>query len=191
MRQAKKERDTNYWLEELKKPVEETGALSDAERQRIFNLARNQQVGSQTAQMAGLKEALGSRGFRAGDSGIADTALGNLYRSTQENLAGEAGKIAMDEAARRERLAQLNIARLTGGGDIMAKLRQAAASAAGARTGLKLGEEQLAWEKEKFGQTFPYQKQQDWMNNLFRLWGGMGASQNEVYAPYLNALGQY
>jgi len=172
-----------YWLGQLDKPVEE-GVLSEAERQNIYNLARRQNQGALNTGVETAKEQLGSRGFRAGESGFADSAIGEMIRKNQETMGQVGVGIGKEEAQRRERIAELNLNRLLGAGGI------AAQHSGGGGAG-KAAMAQLDWEKEKWGQEFPWQQEQARMGQLFDLYGMMGTSQNQVYAPYANAMGQY
>jgi hypothetical protein len=181
----------NDWLSQLNVPIEERGVLSDAERQRMFNLARRQSAGAMGAGMETLKEQLGGRGFRVGESGAADTAMGKYILGSQEALSQQGTEIATDEAKRRAELAGLNIQRLTGAGGLQVQQNAVEAQKAAAGAQARLGQSQLEWEKNKFSQTFPWEKEQAQMGWLQNLLGMMGQSQQDVYAPYWNAIGQY
>jgi hypothetical protein len=181
---------TQDWLQQLQTPAEEKGALSDTERRQMFNLARRQSAGALNTGLSTLRSELGGHGFRGGESGIADSALANLVRSNQEALSQEGTKIAMDEAQRRERLAELGQNRLLGAGGLSAQLESIAAQRAAASGANKNAAAQLAWEKERFGQEFPWEQEQSRMTMLSNLLGEMGQSQQQVYAPYWDALGQ-
>lgn len=168
-----------YWMQELTTPVTADIGLSEPERQGIYNLARRQIQSGTNASAAELEGKMGGKGFRAGESGIADTAIGNIYSQGAERLGQVGLQTSIEEAknrfAQNLALSQLNQNRLLGGGDLSAKLK--ANQIAGG--GLRLGRDQFAWNKEE-------QTVQDIMESMKMKLG----QQNQAYAPYLDYTGR-
>jgi len=180
--------DRKYWLTELANPVTAQIGLTDPERQGVYNLARKQQTGAESTAMEALKASGAGRGFRAGESGFMDTAMGKLYGQGAERLGGYANEQAIQEVKDRfnqnMQLNQLNQNRLLGGGNMLMGFGQADTAEAAVRNQGK----GLEWEKEKFGQTFPWEQETTRMNQLMQMMGMMGQSQQDVYAPYYQGI---
>jgi len=175
----------NTWLGALEKPIE--AGLSTGDMQKQYNQLRNQIQGSWGTGAESLKGELGQRGFRVGESGMADTALAGLYSQGSKALSKGATDIYLSEADKSRELANMNLQRKLGAGGLITQQAQARASGAGARAAMA----GLDWEKEKFEQTFPWEQEQFYTNQAMDLAGRMGQSQQQVYAPYLDALGNY
>lgn len=197
---------SNYWIDELKKPIEAEVGLSDRERQQIYNLGRSQTQGATKAMMGEMSGLMTRRGFRAGESGIADTAIGKIAMQGQQQLGDYARQIAVEEAqnrfAQKAQLAQLNLSRLTGGGQLQLGFDQLAAQrAAQASAGRRAQEalkweknrwnRQFKWEKNKWNKSFQYGQERDTTGDMFNLMGMMYGQQQQRYAPYYGALGGY
>ena len=58
-------------------------------QQAMYNLARGQIQGQTRTEAEQMKGLMGGRGFRAGESGIADTAIGNILRGGSERLGAQ------------------------------------------------------------------------------------------------------
>ena len=187
---VKKGRDSaiNEWLTELKTPI--SAGLSTGDLQTQYNQMRNQIQGTWGAGAETLKGQLGERGFRAGESGLADTALGGLYEQGSQALSKGATDVYLDEAKRSQDLANMNLQRLTSGGSLAAELEKIRAQRAATGSAAGGAAARLAWEKEKFGKQFPWEQEMQATGQLFDLMGMMGGSQQQVYAPYYEALGQ-
>ena len=168
------------WMKQLETPIE--AGLSKGDLQTQYNQMRKQIQGGWGAGTEALKGQLGQRGFRVGESGVADTALAGLYGEGARALSTGAENIYLDEAKRRQDLAGLNLQRMLGAGGL-----EAQQAATGASAGASA--DRLAWEKEQFGQTFPWQKEQQTTQQLFDLMAMMVGSQQEAYAPYMSAIG--
>ena len=123
------------------------------ELQGIYNLGRTQIQGATQAGLGMARGFMGGRGFRGGESGLADTAMGQIIRGGQQNLAGLSAQTSIDEANRRfseqSTLAQLNLSRLLGGGQMALGGEQSAMDALlglyGAQTGAQLSRWQPYW----------------------------------------------
>ena len=70
---------------------------SERERTDIFNVGRGQIQTSTDIAMEQMRELLGSRGFRAGESGIADTILGGIAKEGQRTLSQFGKEISIEE----------------------------------------------------------------------------------------------
>lgn len=66
-------------------PVNSVVGLSPEERQRIYNQARGNFLGTSGAAASSMANQLGGRGFVPGESGIADSAIGKVW---SEGLKG-------------------------------------------------------------------------------------------------------
>lgn len=169
----------SYWEQGLSTPITADVGLSDQERRGIYNLARRQTQGATNAAAGEMEQKLSGKGFRAGESGIADTALGQIYSKGAEQLGSFGQQIASQEAkdrfAQNMELNNANLGRLTGGGGLalgalqsgntlagtMAQIEAAKRKAGGGgrqertasgfQRNQDLGQQQLAWEKEKYG----------------------------------------
>lgn len=202
-------KQTGYWLGELSKPTEQTPiGLSEQERSSIYGLGRTQIQGATRASAEAMKEFMGGKGFRAGESGIADTPIAGIMRGGQQQLGDFATSMAAQEAkdrfAQRFQLSQLDQQRLLGGAGIaggletanigaQATLGAARAGAGAARYAAGLGAEtaanRLGWEQERFKDyTFPYEKQQGSFGNLMQIYGMQQQSQQDRYAPWYQGL---
>jgi len=142
-----------YWMQQMEAPITADIGLSEQERQSIYNLARRQNQSATNAAAEEMLGAMGGRGFRAGDSGIADTAIGKIYGEGAERLGQVGTQTAIEEAkdrfAQNAQLANLNLQRLQGGGSLAAQLKQA--QLAGAQLGLsrdQMEQQQRQWEDE-------------------------------------------
>lgn len=169
------------WLSQLQTPI--NAGQSTGDLQKHYNQLRSQIQGAGKMQTQGMQSALLGKGFRSGESGFADAPLMQLQMQTGKNLADASTNIYLDEAKRRMDMAGLNLQRMLGGGELEASLvRQKIAN--------KPALAALDWERERFGQTFPWEKEQAEMSNLFNLMGMMGQSQQQVYAPWWDAMGR-
>ena len=101
------------FLSSLAQPID----YQDRSQQR-YNIARGQiQSGTRTA-MEQAKTYMGGRGFRGGESGIADTALGQIATGGAERLGRAGLEIGESEAARRHQYEQLDLQRKLSGGQL-------------------------------------------------------------------------
>jgi len=186
----------NYWTEQLK---QKQGApqigTTEGERQNIYNLARRQTQGATKTAGEQLQGAMGGKGFRAGESGIADTALANIYNQGAERLGQQATQQSIAEVNNRfnQSLAtnRLDLDRLLGGGGISAQLAQVAASRAASSAASKLGQDQLSWSKERFGKEFgASEEQRGWGNqqtsfgNMMDIWRTQIGQQGQDWDRY-------
>jgi hypothetical protein len=182
--------------EKLLKEMEFHGTLglTDAERQNIYNLARRQQAGETRGALQDTMAVMGGRGFHAGESGIADTVLGQIRGEGAERMGRLSSELAADEAQRRaEQQAtekQLQISALTGAGQIEASKAQASAASAAARMNAQVARERLAWEQERYKEyEFPFQQQQSAWDNLFNMYGMQYGAQEQGWDRYADMLG--
>ncbi|MBW1975266.1 MAG: hypothetical protein JRI45_06810 [Deltaproteobacteria bacterium] len=183
-----------WYMEQLKSPLR-TGlvGLRGAERQNIYNLARRQIQGGARAEAEQMRTLMGGRGFRAGESGIADTAIQQALRAGTERLGALSGQLAAEEAQRRSQerlqLAGLNLQRMTGAGQIGAQFAQAGAQRAAARMAQETALKRLGWEKERFKEyEYPYQQQTDAWKRLQWLYGSMLGQQAQDWDRYAGGL---
>jgi len=101
------------FLQSLTRPI----GYEDRSQQR-YNIARGQiQSGTRTA-MEQAKTYMGGRGFRGGESGIADTALGQIATGGAQRLSQAGLEIGESEAARRQQTEMMNLQRMLGGGQL-------------------------------------------------------------------------
>jgi hypothetical protein len=173
------------WLTELKKPI--SAGLSTQDLQTQYNQMRNQIQGGWNAGLNTLSEQMAKYGARPGEAGRADSTVGQFLTSGSQALSKGATDVYLDEAKRRQDLAQMNLNRLLGAGGLETQAMQAHAAGAGARASASIAEKQLEWEKQKFAQEFPWQQQMQSEGQLFDLMNMMGGSQNQVYAPWYQA----
>ena len=89
-------------LETLKhSPYDLPVGLSGRETQDVINLGRENIQSSTDIAMEQMREKLGSKGFRAGESGIADTILGGIAKEGQKQLSTFSKETTMNERMRR------------------------------------------------------------------------------------------
>lgn len=157
-----------YWINQLKTPVTLDIGRSAQELQRIYNLQRAQTQGATNAAAEELATQMRGLGFDPGESGIGDTAVGQILSKGQESLAQNALATSLDEVNRRftenATLAQLNQQRLASGGDLASKLRANQIATAQldinrgmlgvARSQAGNAAAALAFEKERFAKEF-------------------------------------
>lgn len=198
------------WQEKLAQPVQIKTGLSELERKRIYGLSRRQATGAQQASMERMREMMGGKGFRMGESGIADTAIGTMGMQGAERLGGMAQEQALSERQRRfdeaAQTAGITTQRLAAGMQGKVGLKQAGAAAAAARIQAELGREQLAWQKEKYGTGLEWEQEQygkefgyrgeqsalDRMMDMYRMQYGSQESAWDRYAgQYGGAMGGY
>ena len=94
-----------------------------------------------------------------GESGLADTALGSIYRGGATDTANQLGEMARS-------LPQLNLQRLLAGGQL----------------GGELGNFDLSQ------QGLTYQQQQDALNMLMQMYGGEQGYQQAAWSPYYSGI---
>jgi hypothetical protein len=75
--------------------------LSERERTNMFNIGRGRIQTATNVAMEQMREKLGARGFRAGESGLADTILGKIATEGQRQLSDYGRQIESEEALRR------------------------------------------------------------------------------------------
>jgi hypothetical protein len=180
---------TGSWLKKLETPITAEIGLSGDERQGIYNLARGQTQGATKTAMEQARSAMGGRGFRGGESGIADSALGQIAQQGQSSLNRFSQDIAHREAANRfsqnMALNQANLSRLGTGAQTALgydKLQQEAAARAAAQG---LASNRMKWDKYKFKKQFEYGQERDAMGDLFNLFNayrGSYGQQQGIYA---------
>lgn len=114
--------DMTEWLNMLKQPITAQVGLGERERQQIYNQARGQIQGATRTGMEQMREMMGGRGFRAGESGIADTAIGGVAQAGRQGLQNVSQNIAISEAqnrfAQNMALNQANLQRMGVGGQM-------------------------------------------------------------------------
>jgi len=170
-----------------------TLGLSGAERSNIYNLARRQQAGQSRASTDNMISAMGGRGFKAGESGIADTAIGKIQGEANERMGALSSELAANEAKLRGEQksaeGQLRVSALSGAASAEAAEAQAAAARAAARMSQEVQLQRLDWEQEKFKDfTFPMQQQGMAWDNMFNMYGMMNKQQNTDYDRWSDML---
>lgn len=168
-------------------PVTQQIGLSDQERQAILNQQRANIMGTTKALQDQAGDAMAGRGYHAGDSGIADTAIGQIGRQGIEQYGQAASNLAIDEAKNRFgqglALNQMNTERLKNATGIAQALNDIQQGRAG--TGLAAGgfgaqleqfRKQLAEQatarsqsNNQWGQEFQYKQENDALNMLLGL----------------------
>lgn len=187
--------NVKYWEEELKAPVTAEIGRSPEELQRVYNQSRMQAAGSERAALDTMRGELGGLGFRGGESGIADTALGKISGDAQQQLGQFAMQQGINETNRRfdenMQLNAANLQRMGLGADMAAKMAATAASRAASMAGIKLGEQRLALDTEMgrgglalSTDQFKYEREANTMKDLMSLFNSMGASQNQNWGAY-------
>jgi len=101
------------FLESLTRPIR----YEDRSQQR-FNIARGQIQSGTRTQLEQAKEYMGGKGFRGGESGIADTALGKIATGGAERLSRAQLEISESEAAKRSEYEALELQRKISGAGI-------------------------------------------------------------------------
>lgn len=182
------------WQEKLAKPVQIKTGISEIERKRIYGLGRRQAAGAQRASMERMREMMGGKGFRMGESGIADTAMGEMASRGAEQLGGMAQEQALSERQRRfeeaSTAAGITTQRLQAGMQGKVGLAQAGSAAAAARVRAEFDREQLAWQKEQYGQEFGYRGEQSALDRMMDMYRMQYGSQESAYDRYAGMYGQ-
>lgn len=182
------------WQQKLAQPVQIKTGLSEIERKRIYGLGRRQATGAQQASMERMREMMGGKGFRMGESGIADTAMGQMMSTGAEQLGGMAQEQALSERQRRfeeaSTTAGITTQRLAAGMQGKVGLAQAGSAAAAARIHAELGREQLGWQKEQYGQEFEYRGEQSALDRMMDMYRMQYGSQETAYDRYAGMYGQ-
>ena len=142
------------FLQQLAQPIQ----YQDLSAQRL-GLAREAIQGQTRTGLQQAQRYMGGRGFRGGESGIADTAFQNIIRGGQEQLSTATRQIEADEAARAQGYAGLNLQRMLGG----------------AQLGLGGQELQLAGQEGA-------------LNRMMQMWQSMIGSQQGAWQPYWQGL---
>ncbi len=132
---------------------------SERERTDIFNVGRGQIQTSTDVAMEQMRELLGSKGFRAGESGIADTLLGGIAKEGQRTLSQFGKEISIEESRRRFQEAL-------------------------AKAGFGLQEKEFGLKEEAFG----YGKEMEAIQMLMQMFFGGQQAQQARYEPYWQAL---
>lgn len=153
----------------LKPPALDIG-LTGTETQSLLNQNRLNIQGQNNQAIEQAREQLGRAGLQPGESGIADSALGQIIRSGQSNLAASQTDIVNQAIANRfaqEQAAQTTYQNQLG---TMASLMNA------------------LYPSAQFAQTFPYQQQQDALAQLQGLSSSTANQSNTDWSALLSAL---
>jgi len=114
--------------------------------QQRYNIARGQiQSGTRTA-LGQAEEYMGGKGFRGGESGIADTALGRIATGGAERLSRASLEIGESEAARRAEVERLNLQRKISGAGISLTGEEGALNRLMEYYRTKVGAETAQWQ---------------------------------------------
>lgn len=136
--------------------------LSEKERTNIFNVGRGRIQTATNVAMEQMKETLGEKGFRPGDSGLADTILGKIAMKGQEELSGFGRQIESQESVRR----------------FMESLQKG-----------KFGLEEKKFGLQEEG--FEYQQMMQAIQLLMSMYGMGQQGQATAYAPYWQSIQSY
>lgn len=129
------------FLQSLTQPLQ----YEDRSQQR-YNIARGQiQSGTRTA-LEQARTYMGGRGFRGGESGIADTALGRIATGGAERLGRASLEISESEAARRAEYDRLELQRKLGGGGLALRGEEGALDRMMRYYEARLGAETQEWQ---------------------------------------------
>jgi len=140
------------FLKQLTEPV----SYEDRSQQR-YNIARGFiQSGTRTA-MEQAKTYMGGRGFRGGESGIADTALGKIATGGAERLSRSALEIGESEAERKQAYEMMNLQRKLGAGGLALQGEEGALDRMMRYYEAKLGAETREWTPWWSGMSTGYQ----------------------------------
>lgn len=105
-------------MDALATPLSMPVGSTALEKADIYNQGRSTIQGSTNAAAEAMREAMGGRGFTAGDSGIADRRLAGIYQEGQGQLGKLASDIAVNDINTRFSqgmdLNRLNLDRLMG-----------------------------------------------------------------------------
>jgi hypothetical protein len=126
--------------------------------------------GSTNTALESAREQLGRAGLEPGESGSADTALAQILRTGQSNLAASNTDIvnqAIQQRFTQEQAAQQTYQSQLG---IMGNLMSA------------------LYPSAQFSQEFPYQQQQDALNALQTLYGNTTSAAQSAWSPYLSTM---
>ena len=129
------------FLSGLAQPIQ----YQDQSQQR-YNLAREQIQGGTRMQAEQMRRYMGGRGFRGGESGIADTALGGVFRGGAERLGQASRGIEADEAGRAQQYDLLNLQRQLGGGGLALQGEEGAMDRMMQMWQSMIGSQQGAWQ---------------------------------------------
>ena len=136
--------------------------LSEKERTNIFNVGRGRIQTATNIAMEQMKETLGEKGFRPGDSGLADTILGKIAMKGQAELSDFGRQIESQESIRR----------------FMESLQKG-----------KFGLEEKRFGLE--GEKFEYGQGMEAIQLLMNLFGMGQQNQATAYAPYWESILSY
>ena len=142
--------------------------------QSLINTAKANIMGQTQADIQAAQRAAGARGFRAGESGIADRAIQNAIRVGQQNLGQTIGNIAAQ--AQQNELAKAQLAT-----NLLNSLTTQGQE--GALRALQTGGA-LESTQQQFGQN----QIMDFLNLLMQLYSGEQQQQLVRYSPYWEAL---
>jgi hypothetical protein len=136
--------------------------LSEKERTNIFNTGRGRIQTATNVAMEQMKETLGEKGFRPGDSGLADTILGKIAIKGQSELSDWGRQIESQESIRR----------------FMESLSKG-----------KFGLEEQRFGLE--GEKFEYGQAMESIKLLMSLFGMGQQNQQSAYSPYWQSILSY
>ena len=85
--------NNQWYMQQLKKPVDLGGTGSTSALK--YGLARGQIQGGTRTAMEQARESMGGRGFRAGESGLADTTIAQIATQGASRLGEAYNQIAI------------------------------------------------------------------------------------------------
>jgi hypothetical protein len=135
---------------ELQDPINIETGLTAPWYQQAFNRMRGQiQTGTKT-NLEQMQKYTGGRGFRPGESGMADTLMGGVARQGAERLASGSGELAAHQLERgfgqKLSLEQLNLQRKLGGAGLALEGEEGALNRMMQMYGLQTQEELARWQ---------------------------------------------
>lgn len=200
------------YMEQLATPSTMTAGLTPQQLAAQTGQIRGSILGGTKALMGDMESRMRGSGMAPGESGRADTALGGVARTGQQQLSSSLTSAAL-ENARQEKanelsLGNLNLQRMLGAGQFGNLLESSATnrmntglSALGAGGNLEQFEKNYGLDQQRIGQTgrslglqeeqFGYGKEMDAIKLLQSLYGQERGYESERYAPYWNAQGKY
>jgi len=194
------------YMEKASTPVDVSKiGLTPEQMQGQLNMLKANMLGTTSALQGQTTNQMAASGFVPGESGKADTALGQIAREGQTNYANSATNLLLDEAKRREAIGlqaeDINTQRLLAGSKYADLLEGGAEKYAG--MGLEAGAmgtgmeqfpkslaekySELGLEQNKFG----YQKEQDALNTYLNFLANQQGQQQQAWDPYWNSVLRY
>lgn len=148
------------FISEMQQPIDIPTGLNAPWYQQAFNRMRGQIQTGTRANLAQIQQFTGGRGFRTGESGMADTLIGREARAGSQRLAGASAGLAESQLERgfgqRLSLEQLNLQRRLGAGGLAMQGEESAMDRLMQQQQLRVQEELARWQPYWAGATGAY-----------------------------------